>query len=214
MTVVKLRYTERDSQKSKGFQVYKRNSNLQDYASFDASLNSKLLAHDILDHCFTSVEHPNAQELTALGVILAYRDHDFYNFRGGDGFYSAVSSQLINGCYYDLEKEKLPVSASYAVKERLDDSWEEIAKEYYESTGQKCSKRMKTIAYRFMSRGYNHVEKIGSYYFDRMYYELDLSISEFIKYHEFYEGEMINVYYNLKSIEVVIKREELKYDGY
>jgi hypothetical protein len=214
MTVVKLRYTESDSFGSNGFQVYKRNSKLQDYASFYASLSSKLLAHDILDHCLTSVSHPNAQELTALGVILAYRDHDFYNLRGDDGFYSEVALQLENGYYTDLEREKLPYSASDAVKERLKDSWEEIAREYHESTDQKCSKRMKALAYRFMSRGYNHVEKIGRYYFDRMYYELDLSITEFIKYPDFYEGEMVNVYYNLNKCEVVIKREELNYDEY
>ena len=207
MTVVKLRYTDRDSQGNNGFQVYKRNNVSQDYTSFDASLSSKLLSHDILDHCLTSVEHPNAQELTALGVILAYRDHDFYNLRGDDGFYSEVALQLESGYYTDLEKVKLPYSASDAVKERLEDSWEEIAREYYESTDQKCSKRMKAIAYRFMSRGYNHAKKIGSYHFDRMYYELDLSITEFIKYHDFYEGEMVNVYYNLKKSEVVIKRE-------
>jgi hypothetical protein len=73
---------------------------------------------------------------------------------------------------------------------------------------------MKALAYRFISRGYNHAKKIGSYYFDRAYYELDLSISEFIKYPDFYEGEMVNVYYNLKKCEVVIKREELNYDEY
>jgi hypothetical protein len=138
---------------------------------------------------------------------LAYRDHDFYNLRGGDNFYSDVSRQLSNGYYTDLEKVKLPYSASDVVKERIEDSWEEIAREYYEGTDQKCSKRMKAIAYRFMSRGYNHVEKIGSYYFDRMYYELDLSITEFIKYHDFYEGEKVTICYTLKKSEVVIKRE-------
>jgi hypothetical protein len=213
MTIVKLRYTDSDSQGNKGFQVYRRNSKLQDYASFDASLNSKLLAHDILDHCLTSIEHPNAQELTALGVILAYRGHDFYNLRGDDGFYSEVALQLENGYYTGLEQERLPYSASDAVKNRIEDSWEEIAREYYESIDQKCSKRMKALAYRFMSRGYNHVEKVGRYYFDRMYYELDLSITEVIKYPDFYEGEMVNVYYNLKKSEVVIKRE-LNWDEY
>jgi hypothetical protein len=207
MTVVKLRYTDSDSQGNKGFQVWMRNSKIQDYPSFDASLNSKLLAHDILDHCLTSVEHPNAQELTALGVILAYRDHDFYNRRGDDNFYSEVSLQLSNGYYTDLESVKLPYSASDAVKERLEDSWEEIAREYCESLDQKCSKRMKAIAYRFMSRGYNHVEKIGQYYFDRMYYELDHSLEEFIKRNDFYQGEKVTIFYTLKKSEVVIKRE-------
>ena len=192
MTIVKLRYTDRDSQGSNGFQVYKR--------------NSKLLSHDILDHCLTSIEHPNAQELTALGVILAYRDHDFYNLMGDDNFYSEVSLQLSNGYYTDLEKVKLPYSASDAVKERIEEVWTEIAKAYYESTDQKCSKRMKAIAYRFLSRGFNHVEKIGQYYFDRMYYELKHSLAEFIK-RDFYEGEMVNVHYTLKKSEVVIKRE-------
>jgi hypothetical protein len=207
MTIVKLRYTDRDSQGNNGFQVYKRNNKLQDYTSFDASLDSKLLSHDILDHCLTSVNHPNAQELTALGVILAYRDHDFYNLRGGDGFYSEVALQLENGYYTGLEKVKLPYSASDAVKERIEDSWEEIAREYYESIDQRCSKRMKAIAYRFLSRGFNHVEKIGQYYFDRMYYELDHSLEEFIKYHDFYQGEKVTICYTLKKSEVVIKRE-------
>jgi hypothetical protein len=207
MSIVKLRYTENDYQGNKGFQVYRRNGNLLDYASFDASLYSKLLVHDILEHCLTSVSHPNAQELTALGVTLAYRDHDFYNLRGDDVFYSEVVLQLENGYYTDLEKEKLPYSASDAVKERIEDSWEEIAREYYARTDQKCSKRMKALAYRFMSKGYNHAKKIGSYYFDRMYYELDLSITEFIKHDDFYEGEKITIYYTLKKSEVVIKRE-------
>jgi hypothetical protein len=207
MTIVKLRYTENDSQGNKGFQVYKRNSKLQDYVSFDASLNSKLLAHDILDHCLTSIEHPNAQELTALGVILAYRDHTFYNLRGDDGFYSEVALQLENGYYTDLEREKLPYSASDAVKERIADSWSSIAREYYERTDQKCSKRMKALVYRFMSRGYNHAKKIGSYHFDRMYYNLDHSLAEFINYPDFYQGEKVTICYTLKKSEVVIKRE-------
>jgi hypothetical protein len=207
MTIVKLRYTDRDSQGNNGFQVYKRNNKLQDYTSFDASLDSKLLSHDILDHCLTSVSHSNAQELTALGVILAYRDHDFYSLGGDDGFYSEVSRQLSNGYYTNLEREKLPYSASDAVKERIEDSWEEIAREYYESIDQKCSKRMKAIAYRFLSRGFNHVEKIGSYYFERMYYELDLSLEEFIKRNDFYQGEKVTICYTLKKSEVVIKKE-------
>jgi hypothetical protein len=207
MTVVKLRYTESDSQGNKGFQVYKRNSSLQDYASFDASLYTRLLSHDILDHCLTSIEHPNAQELTALGVILAYRDHDFYNRMGDDNFYNEVSLQLSNGYYTDLERVKVPYSASDAVKERLEEAWEEIARDYYNSIGQKCSKRMKALAYRFISRGYNHAKKIGSYYFDRMYYELDHSLAEFIKRNDFYQGEKITICYALKKSEVVIKRE-------
>ena len=207
MTVVKLRYTDSDSQGNNGFQVYKRNNKLQDYTSFDASLDSKLLSHDILDHCLTSFSHPNAQELTALGVILAYRDHDFYNLRGDDGFYSEVSRQLSNGYYTNLEREKLPYSASDAVKERIEEVWTEIAKAYYESTDQKCSKRMKALAYRFLSRGFNHVEKIGRYYFDRMYYELDHSLEEFIKRNDFYQGEKVTICYTLKKSEVVIKRE-------
>ena len=207
MTVVKLRYTENDLQGNKGFQVYKRNNVSQDYTSFDASLDTNLLAHDILDHCLTSVEHPNAQELTALGAILAYRDHDFYTSRGYDGFYSEVSRQLSNGYYTNLEREKLPYSASDAVKERIEEVWTEIAKAYYESTDQKCSKRMKALAYRFLSRGFNHVEKIGRYYFDRMYYELDHSLEEFIKRNDFYQGEKVTICYTLKKSEVVIKRE-------
>jgi hypothetical protein len=207
MTVVKLRYTESDSLGSNGFQVYKRNSKLQDYASFYASLSSKLLAHDILDHCLTSVSHPNAQELTALGVILAYRDHDFYNLRGDDGFYSEVALQLENGYYTGLEQERLPYSSSDAVKVRIKNSWEEIAKEYYERTDQKCSKRMKALAYRFISRGYNHAKKIGRYYFDRMYYELDHSLEEFINRNDFYQGEKVTICYTLKKSEVVKKRE-------
>jgi hypothetical protein len=213
MTVVKLRYTDRDSLGNNGFQLYRRNGNLQDYSSFDASLSSKLLSHDILDHCL-SVSHPNAQELTALGAILAYRDHDFYNLRGDDGFYSEVVLQLENGYYTNLEKIKLPYSASYAVKERIEEVWESIAKEYYEGTGQRCSKRMKTIAYRFLSRGFNHVEKIGRYYFDRMYYELYHSLEEFIKRNDFYQREKVTICYTLKKSEVVIKREELNWDEY
>lgn len=128
--------------------------------AFSPSTHSKTLAHDLLEHAEPAHYNPHCDELMALGAVLCHRDDAFYNAYGKDGFADDVANQLYmlveSEAYLDVE---LPTSSSSEVKERLDYAWEDILDMLtYELNGAPFNKRrLKALAYRYLSKGYNRI---------------------------------------------------------
>lgn len=165
MQTVTLRYTESDPELgTPGWNVIRRGKHYLDISEIYASESSKLLAHDILEHWDFRQRNMNLQELVALGSILAHREGDFTNHYTGDSWFSyEIAAQLYysksNGNY----NVKLPRSSSSCVKKTLDEAWQDVLKSLkseFEYTPTN-SRKLRCIAYRFISRGYNHVKEIN-----------------------------------------------------
>lgn len=128
---------------------------------FTPTIASKTLAHDLLEHTEGFHDNPHCDELMALGAVLCHRDDTFYNAYGKDGFADDVANQLYmlveSEAYLDVA---LPTSSSKDVRERLDYAWEEILDllKFELNDAPFNKRRLKALAYRYMSKGYNRIQ--------------------------------------------------------
>jgi len=186
MQSVILRYTESCEQLGEpGYQVVKRNSHSLDCESMFASQNARTLAHDILEHWDYRQTDMNLQELVAIGSTFAHRQADFYNRIGMYFFASEVAEQLR---YLDFIPDKLPRSSNDTVRAEIDDYWQDV-KQHFVDEGEEPmlnSRQLKSVAYRYLARGYNHVKGIDCRYgtgsFSRMFYEMTEVLDRGMKY--------------------------------
>lgn len=129
---------------------------------FSPTIASKALAHDLLEHTEGfHYDNPHCDELMALGAILRHRDDAFYNYYGKDGFVADVANQLYmlteSEAYLDVA---LPTSSSSEVKERIDYAWKDILDllKFELDDAPFNTRRLKALAYRYMSKGYNRIQ--------------------------------------------------------
>lgn len=210
MQTVTLRYTESDPEYGiPGWNVVKRGNQSLDISEIQASEDSRLLAHDILEHWDFRQIDANLQELVALGSTLAHRENDFINhYTGYNSFASEVARHLY---YFDFDGNdfKLPRSSSTVVKDTLDESWQDILKtladefEYVPTN----SRKLKSIAYRFLSRGYNHVNEIdkrcnSSYRFNSVFEDMKDVLKSGLKYVDKWEDTEVNLKYSFTKRKV------------
>jgi hypothetical protein len=151
----------------------------------------------------------NLQELVAIGSIFAHRQTDFYNMIGSYFFASEVAQQLY---YVDFIPDKLPRSANDTVKDEIDYYWNDVKKhvmdEYHEPM--QNSRQLKSVAYRYLARGYNHVMGINCRYgigsFSRMFYEMTEVLERGLKYADNFEGVELKLEYSFKQSKIVLSQ--------
>ena len=164
MQSVILRYTESCEQLGEpGYYAVKRNSHSLDCSAMFASQNVRTLAHDILEHWDYRQTDMNLQELVAIGSIFAHREKDFYNMIGNYFFASEVAQQLY---YVDFYPNKLPKSANEVVRDEVNYYWDDVKQNFLSEFDEpmRNSRQLKSVAYRYLSRGYNHVMGINCRY--------------------------------------------------
>lgn len=141
-----------------GFIVTERNGKRLNTQDFMSASEGRLLAHDIVEHWGGS-EHGNLEELVALGSIFQHRQYDFYNqYSGAYSFPDEVAQQLY---YYQNSMPnyiKHTKCSSEVIKDELDEIWPEIWA-FFESNYDERpldKRHLKMVAYRYLSKGYNH----------------------------------------------------------
>jgi hypothetical protein len=128
--------------------------------------DARVMVHDFIEHCDrTEGLNPNINELIALGATMHNRRMDFYNGMGDDGLADEVGEQvgqLLSGGF-DIFGHKRYTSASYQVSSEIDGIlWAEVRKHVKDNFDIELttaeSRRLKSIVYRCLSRGYNRME--------------------------------------------------------
>jgi hypothetical protein len=216
MQSVILRYTESCEQLGEaGYQVVRRNSHSLDCAAMFASQNARTLAHDILEHWDYRQTDMNLQELVAIGSTFAHRQADFYNMMGNYFFASEVAEQLY---YVGFVPDKLPRSANDTVKDEIDYYWKDVKQHFMDEYREPMqnSRQLKSVAYRYLSRGYNHVMGINCRYgigsFSRMFYEMTEVLERGLKYVDTFEGAELKLEYSFKNSRIVLSQNVETFD--
>lgn len=134
-----------------------------------------ILAHDILEHAL-SIEDSNLNELSALGAILAHREHDFYNAFGVDGFASIVAEELryyiiLNGID-NLKEDTCSSKDSYVdekyagyedeILESIEDVLEEVLEE--EEITEELASAIHKLAKSYIAKGCNEIARKDARY--------------------------------------------------
>jgi len=220
MQSVILRYTESCEQLGEpGYQVVRRNAHSLNCESMFASQNARNLAHDILEHWDFRQTDMNLQELVAIGSIFAQRQTDFYNTIGMYFFASEIAEQLY---YVDFIPDKLPRSSNDTVKAEIDYYWNEVKqhiKDEYSILEHDNTdfRKLKSVAYRYLARGYNHVEGINCRYgirtFSRMFYEMTEVLERGLKYVDTtFEGLELKLEYSFKQSKIILSQNVETFD--
>jgi hypothetical protein len=119
---------------------------------------------------------------------------------------------------YGVSAPRLNRSASVDVKDELDSEWENTLEfmkgEYeYEPTN---SRKLKAIAYRYLSRGYNHVESInrrhGNHAFNKLFVAMKDCIDSGLKYIDAYDGYQVRVSYSFAKQLVTVSHQAFGFD--
>ena len=139
-----------------GFVISERAGKPVGYTGMYVTTDGSLLAHDVLEHWDSATIQHNMNELVALGTMLHAREDAFYSRRGDNGFPYDVAEQLYY--YYNPHYMKVPTSSNSYVKAYLDDHWEDVCNVYESEFDEPLpnKRHSKMLAYRFLSRGYNH----------------------------------------------------------
>jgi hypothetical protein len=206
-----------------GYNIVKRNNKNLSYEGMYASEDKRLLTHDVLEHWDFNQNDGNLQELVAIGSILAHREEDFINnFTCKNSFAWEVAEQL----YYaldniDINRIKLPRSSNEYVSEYLSIKWNEVLR-YWEEERQEAkptnTRKIKAIAYHFLSRGYNHVKGInrryGHFAFNSMFYDMQSVLEQGLKRVDAYEGSLVKLSYSFAQHDCYLSQVLYNIDEY
>jgi hypothetical protein len=212
MQTVTLQYTESDDEMgNEGYNIVRRGKHTISTEGISATLDARLLTHDVLEHWDFRQEQVNLQEIVALGTTLAHRESDFINdYTGDNSFGYELASQL----YYMLETGvnlnylKMPRSSNEIVHEYLNEHWkdtlETVDLEYAHIPTN--ARKLKAVAYRFLARGYNHVKGIearyGDYAFSNMFYDMQHVLEQGLKHADRWEGRELKLRYSFAKREI------------
>lgn len=205
--------------KGGGFVVSHRKGIKLNTSEMMPSVDARLLTQDILEHWDHKTTNSYCQELIALGSALAHRKQDFYNGMGAFGFHSEIGQQLY--CLLDDARHiKLPSSANESISELLAGHWEDtlhfVQDEYQVSLHTADKRALRAVAYRFLSRGYNHAEEINkrlksNYAFGRLFDEMKINLDD-LKRLDLYQGQKVNVAYSFSDCTIKLTTEVDIYD--
>jgi hypothetical protein len=224
MQTVTLRYTESDSEMgNEGYHIVKRGNYHISTESMFASMDAQLLTHDVIEHWDFKQKQANLQEIVALGTILAHREDDFINdYTGNNSFCYELGSQL----HHILEKEvnlnhlKMARSSNEIVHEYLNDHWKDTLEtmdlEYADIPAN--ARKLKAVAYRFLARGYNHVNGVesrhGDNVFSNMFYDMQKVLEEGLKHADPWEGKELKLRYSFAQREISLSHTYETEDDY